>query len=150
MESFKKEKIMFISTYLVLEIITIILIFATFPLIAEYESSPSIIKELTVLLGFLSFYAMIYIIVLICGFKFQQDKTKRFLITLITVFLLNVFTIFATFEYADISVLHGSNLGFTMYKTYNYFFISFNLVGFGTNMYHVFRSLPKSDDLVGS
>ena len=139
MKSFNVGKNVFIVNYLILEIITVILIIATFPMLTEYGSNPSITRELQVLIGFLLFYAIGYLFEVIYGFGIQQDESKGVLITLTIAFLLNVFTIFAVFEYADMSVLHGSNLGFIMYKTYNYFFISFNLVGFGANLYLIFN-----------
>ena len=141
MKSFNVGKNVFIVSYLILEIITVILIIATFPMLTEYGSNPSITRELQVLIGFLLFYAVVYLFEVIYGFGIQQDESKGVLITLTIAFLLNVFTIFAVFEYADMSVLHGSNLGFIMYKTYNYFFISFNLVGFGANLYLIFNRL---------
>lgn len=141
MKSFKVVKKVFIASYLILEIITVILIIATFPMLAEYESSPPITRELSVLIGFLFFYAVVCLLEVIYGFGIQQDEIKGVLITLIISFLLNVFTIFAVFEYADLSVLHGSNLGFLMYKTYTYFLIAFNLVGFGANLYLLFNRL---------
>ena len=141
MKSFNVGKNVFIVNYLILEIITVILIIATFPMLTEYGSNPSITRELQVLIGFLLFYAIGYLFEVIYGFGIQQDESKGVLITLTIAFLLNVFTIFAVFEYADMSVLHGSNLGFIMYKTYNYFFISFNLVGFGANLYLIFNRL---------
>ena len=141
MKSFNVGKNVFIVSYLILEIITVILIIATFPMLTEYGSNPSITRELQVLIGFLFFYAVVCLFEVMYGFGIQQDESKRVLITLIIAFLLNVFTIFAVFEYADMSVLHGSNLGFIMYKTYNYFFISLNLVGFGANLYLIFNRL---------
>jgi len=141
MESFKVGKIVFIASYLILEIITVILIVATYPLLTEYGSNPSITQELSVLIGFLFVYAVVYLVEVMYGFGIQPDESKGVLRTLIIAFLLNVFTIFAVFEYADLSVLHGSNLGFIMYKTYNYLLISFNLVGFGANLYLIFNRL---------
>lgn len=141
MKSFKIGKYVFLVSYLILEIITVIMIIATYPLIAEYGSNPSITEELSVLIGFLFFYAVICLFEVIYGFGIQQDESNIVLITLIIAFLLNVFTIFAVFEYADISVLHGSNLGFIMYRTYNYFFIPVNLIGFGANLYLIFNRL---------
>jgi len=141
MKSYKVGKTVLIVSYLILEIITVILIIATFLVLTEYESNPSTTRELQVLIGFLFFYAIACLFEIIYGFGIQQDESKRVLKTLIIAFLLNVFTIFAVFEYADMSVLHGSNLGFIMYKTYNYFFISLNLVGFGANLYLIFNRL---------
>ena len=139
MKSFKVSKNVFIVSYLILETITIILIIATFPMLTEYENNPPVTQELTVLIALLFFYAVVCLVEVMYGFGIQQDDSKRVFKTLIIAFLLTVFTIFAVFEYADISVLHGSNLGFIMFKTYIYFFISFNLVGFGANLYLVFN-----------
>jgi len=139
MKSFNVSKNVFIVSYLILEIITVILIIATFPMITEYGSNPSITQELSVLIGLLFFYAVVCLVEVMYGFGIQQDDSKRVFKTLIIAFLLTVFTIFAVFEYADISVLHGSNLGFIMYKTYIYFFISFILVGFSANLYLIFN-----------
>ena len=141
MKSFNVGKNVFIVSYLILEIITVILIVVTFPMLTEYRNNPPITQELTALIGFLLFYAVVCLFEVMYGFGIQQDESKRVLKTLIIAFLLNVFTIFAVFEYADMSVLHGSNLGFVMYKTYNYFFISLNLVGFGANLYLIFNRL---------
>jgi len=141
MKSFKVGKNVFIVSYLILVIITVILIIATFPLLTEYGSNPSITRELSVLIGFLFVYAVVCLFEVMYGFGIQQDKSKGVLITLIIAFLLNVFTILAVFEYAELSVLHGSNLGFLMYKTYSYIFISLNLVGFGANLYLIFNRL---------
>ena len=141
MKSFNVGKNVFIVSYLILEIITVILIVVTFPMLTEYRNNPPITQELTALIGFLLFYAVVCLFEVMYGFGIQQDEPKRVLKTLIIAFLLNVFTIFAVFEYADMSVLHGSNLGFVMYKTYNYFFISLNLVGFGANLYLIFNRL---------
>jgi len=141
MKSFKVGKNVFIVSYLILEIITITLIIVTFPMLTEYENNPSITRELQVLIGFLLFYAVFCSFEVTYGFGIQQDESKRILKTLIIAFLLNVFTIFAVFEYADMSVLHGSNFGFVLYKTYNYFFISLNLVGFGANLYLIFNRI---------
>lgn len=135
MNSFKVGKYAFIVSYLALEIITIILFIATFPMLAEYESNPPVTQELSILLGFLFFYAVIYLVEIVYGFGIQKDDSKKEIITLIIAFLLNVFTIVAAFEYANISVLHGSNLGFLMYKTYNYIFIPLNFIGFVANLY---------------
>ncbi len=146
MNSFKVGKSAFIASYLILGIITVILFFATFPLLTEYGSNPPVIQELSVLLGFLFFYAVICLIEVIYGFGIQQDESKRVLIPLIIAFLLNVFTIITVFEYADISVLHGSNLGFLMYKTYNYIFTSLNLGGFGAILYLIFNRLSQLRD----
>ena len=142
MNSFRIGKYVFIANYLVLEIITIIFFIATFPMLAEYGSNPPVEQELSILLGFLFFYAVVCLFEVIYGFGIQQDESKRVLITLFIAFLLNVFTVIAVFEYADISVLHGSNLGFLMYKTYNYIYTSLNLVGFGVNVYLLFIRLP--------
>jgi len=139
MKSFKVSKNVFLVSYLILVIITVILLIATGPMLVEYKNNPPITRELTVLMGYLFFYAIVCLIEVMYGFGIQQDDSKRLLIPLTIAFLLNVFTIFSVFEYADISVLHGSNLGFIMYKTYNYIFISFNLVGFGANLYLIFN-----------
>ena len=139
MKSFKVSKYVFIVSYLILEIITVILLISTFPMLAEYKNNPPITQELLALMGFLFFYGVFCLFEVMYGIGIQQDESKNVLITLIIAFLLNVFTIFAVFEYADMSVLHGSNLGFLMYKTYNYFFISLNLVGFGANLYLIFN-----------
>ncbi len=141
MKSFKVAKNVFIASYLILEIITVILIILTFPMLTEYENNYTITGELTDLIGFLFFYAVVCLFQVMYGFGIQQSESKRVLKTLIVAFLLNVFTIFAIFEYADISVLHGSNLGFIMYKDYTYFFISLSLVGFGANLYLIFIRL---------
>ena len=141
MKSFKVAKNVFIASYLILEIITVILIILTFPMLTEYENNPPITGELTVLIGFLFFYAVVCLFQVMYGLGIQQDESKVVLKTLIVAFLLNVFTIFAIFEYADISVLHGYNFGFGMYETYNYFFISLSLVGFGANLYLIFIRL---------
>ena len=141
MKSFKVGKIVFIASYLILEIITVVLIIATYPLLAEYGSDPSITRELSVLIGFLFFYTVVCLIEVMYGFGIQRDESKRVITTLIIAFLLNVFTILAVFEYADMSVLHGSNFGFIMYKTYSYIFLPFNLVGFGANLYLIFNRL---------
>ena len=141
MTSFNVGKIVFIASYLVLEIITVILIIATFPMLTEYASNPTIFQELSLLIGFLFFYAVVCLFEVMYGFGIQLDESNRVLKTLIIAFVLNVFTIFFIFEYANISVLHGSNLGFLMYKTYSYIFSSFNLVGFGANVYLVFKRL---------
>jgi len=139
MKSFKVSKYVFIISYLILEIITVILLISTFPMLTEYKNNPPITQELLALMGFLSFYAVFCLFEVMYGIGIQQDESKNVLITLIIAFLLNVFTIFAVFEYAGMSVLHGSNLGFLMYKTYNYFFISLTLVGFGANLYLIFN-----------
>ena len=141
MKSFKVGKIVFIVSYHILEVITVVLIIATYPMLTEYRSNPSITRELSTLIGFLFFYAVVCLFEIMYGFGFQQDESKGVLKTLIIAFLLNVFTIFAVFEYADMSVFHGSILGFIMFKTYNYFFISLNLVGFGANLYLIFNRL---------
>ena len=141
MKSFKVGKIVFIVSYLILEIIAVLLIITTYLMLAEYESSPSMTRELSVLIGFLFFHAIVYLFEVMYGFGIQQDESNRILKTLIIAFLLNVFTIIAVFEYADISVLHGYNHGFILYKTYNYFFILLNLVGFGANLYLIFNRL---------
>jgi hypothetical protein len=141
MNSFKVGKNVFIVSYLILEIITIILFIVTFPLLTEYRNNPPVLQELSVLMGFLLFYAIVCLFEVMYGFGIQQDESRRVLKTLIIAFLLNVFTIVAVFEYADMSVLHGSNLGFLMYKTYNFFFTSLNLVGFGANLYLIFNRL---------
>jgi len=135
MTSFKIGKNIFIINYIILEVITIILLIATFPMLAEYGSSPSIIQELSVLIGILFGYALFYLLEIYYGFKIQHDEIKIILITLSVSFLLNVFTTITLFEYVDLSVLHGSNLGFLMYKTYTYIFILLNLAGFGANLY---------------
>ncbi|KKK65049.1 hypothetical protein LCGC14_2978060 [marine sediment metagenome] len=139
MKSFKVGKNVFIVSYLILGIITVILIISTFSMLTEYGSNSFFTRELQVLTGFLFFYAVVCLFEVMYGLGIQQDESKGVLKTLIIAFLLNVFTIFAVFEYADMSVLHGSNLGFVMYKTYNYFFISLNLVGFGANLYLIFN-----------
>ena len=141
MKSFKVGKNVFIVSYLILEVITVILFIATSPMLTEYESNPSIIRELSVFMGFLFFYAVACLLEVMYGFGIQQDESKRLLKTLIIAFLLNIFTIVVVFEYADMSILRGSNLGFVMYKTYSYFFISLNLVGFGANLYLISNSL---------
>jgi len=141
MKSFKVGKYVFIASYLILEIITVMLIITTYPMLTEYRNNPSMTRELSVLIGFLFFYAVVCLFEVMYGFGIQQDESKRVLKTLIIAFLLNVFTIFALFEYADISVLHGYNHGFLMYKAYNYFFTSLNLVGFGANLYLIFKRL---------
>jgi len=142
MNLFKVGKYVFITSYLILEIITFILIIATFPMLTEYRNNPPVFQELSVLLGFMFFYGVICLFEVISGFGIQRDELRRVLIPFIVTFLLNVFTIITVFEYVDISVLHGSNLGFLMYKTYNYIFTSFNLVGFGANLYLVFKHMP--------
>ena len=141
MKSFKVGKNVFIVSYLILEIITVLLIIATYPMLTEYRSYPSITRELSVLIGFLFFYAVGCLFEVMYGFGIQQDGSERVFKTIIIAFLLNVFTIFAVFEYADMSLLHGSKLGFIMFKTYNYFFISLNLVGFGANLFLIFNRL---------
>jgi len=55
MNSFSYGKIVFILSYIILEIIIIILIIATLPLLAEFGGNPSIIQELRILMGILSF-----------------------------------------------------------------------------------------------
>ncbi|MHA1916148.1 MAG: hypothetical protein ACW97V_17505 [Promethearchaeota archaeon] len=141
MNSFKVGKKVFIVSYVILEIIIIILFIATFPMLTEYRNNPPVLQELSVLMGFLFIYAILCLFEVIYGFGIRQDESNRVLKTLIISFLLNIFTIFAVFEYTELSVLHGSNLGFLMFKTYNYFFTSLNLVGFGANIYLVFKRL---------
>jgi len=139
MKSFKVGKIVFIVSYLILEIIAVLLIITTYLMLAEYRSNTSMTRELSVLIGFLFVHAIVYLFEVMYGFGIQQDESNRVLKTLTIAFLLNVFTIIAIFEYADISVLHGYNYGFLLYKTYSYIFISFNLVGFGANLYLIFN-----------
>ena len=61
MKSFKVGKIVFIVSYLILEIIAVLLIITTYLMLAEYESSPSMTRELSVLIGFLFFHAIVYL-----------------------------------------------------------------------------------------
>jgi hypothetical protein len=135
MESFNVGKYIFLISYLILEILTVILIITTFPILAEYASNPPVVEELTVLIGILFFYAVICLIEVSYSFSIQQGDSKRLFITLAITFLLNIISIIIIFEYANLSVLRGSNLGFILYKTYYYIFIPINIIGFGANLY---------------